>query len=71
MLGMSLEVPMKTRVLPDECIACGLCVDLVPAVFREEDDTVVATGEAVAPDDEDGVREASDSCPVEAIVIDE
>jgi ferredoxin len=69
MSGVTLEVPMKARIIPEECIACGLCTDVCPSVFRLVDMEVVARDEVVAADDEEAVREAASGCPVEAIVI--
>ncbi len=62
---------MKARIIPEECIACGLCTDVCPAVFRLEGMVVVASDEPVPEPEHDAVREAADGCPAEAIVIDE
>jgi ferredoxin len=58
--------------ITDECIACGLCVDIAPQLFEMND----LLGRAVskrAPEvgEEDKAREAADSCPVEAIKLEE
>ncbi len=61
---------MKARIIPEECIACGLCTDVCPSVFRLVDlETVEAVGE-VPEGDEDAARESAEGCPVEAIVLD-
>lgn len=57
---------MKVTV-EDSCIACGACESICDAVFSIEDKAVVAESEVAA--NEDAVREAADSCPVSAIVI--
>ena len=51
----------------DECIACGLCVELCPAVFGEgEDKPFIIKPEVQAPEEECAQR-AIDSCPVSCI----
>lgn len=62
---------MKARIVPEACIACGLCTDVCPAVFALRELEVVVIDEQVGPDEEEAVREAASGCPVEAIVIDE
>ncbi|NTW28845.1 MAG: ferredoxin [Coriobacteriia bacterium] len=63
---------MKPVVDEDLCIGCAACEDLCPDVFRIEDD-----GLAHVIKDDPGpelyacVREASDACPVSAILIEE
>ena len=50
----------------DECISCGLCVEVCPEVFRLSDkdlsEVFNPTGAA-----EEKVQEAIDSCPVQCI----
>ena len=58
--------------ITDECIACGLCVDIAPQLFEMND----LLGRAVPKRDpevgeEDKAREAANSCPVEAIKLEE
>lgn len=57
---------MKVRI-EDSCIACGACESICDAVFSIEDVAVV--NEANVAANEDGVKEAAESCPVGAIVI--
>lgn len=57
---------MKVRV-EDSCIACGACESICDAVFSIEDRAVV--NESAVADNEDCVKEAADSCPVQAIVV--
>ncbi len=57
---------MKVTVT-DDCISCGACESICDAVFSIEDKAVVNEAEVEA--NEDGVKEAADSCPVSAIVI--
>ncbi len=50
----------------DVCISCNLCVDLVPEVFKNNDDGLAEVYEpAGAP--EEKIQEAIDSCPVSCI----
>ncbi len=53
----------------DLCIGCELCVSICPEVFEMSGDTAVPRVEEVPPALEDEVREASESCPVEAIPL--
>ena len=63
---------MKPVVDRSLCIGCGLCEDLCPEVFEVRDD-----GYAYVLVDDPGpalygcVRDAGESCPVEAISIEE
>ena len=56
---------MKVTV-EDGCIACGACESICDAVFSISDKAVV--NEAAVADNEAGVKEAADACPVSAIV---
>ncbi len=63
---------MLARVDKDTCIGCGLCPDLCPEVFELEDDGLaVAYRNPVPSDIEESAKEAAESCPTEAIHIDE
>ncbi|MEE3349784.1 MAG: ferredoxin [Candidatus Gastranaerophilaceae bacterium] len=53
--------------ISDDCIACGACESICDAVFSIEDKAVVDASAVAA--NEDGVKEAAESCPVSAIVI--
>ena len=53
--------------IEDSCIACGACESICDAVFSVEDKAVV--NQAAVADNIDAVKEAADSCPVGAIVI--
>ena len=52
------------------CIGCGLCPSICPAVFTMTDEGVAAARDEIAPDQEGMVREAADGCPVNAIEVD-
>ena len=64
---------MMAYVDPDLCTACGACVDICHEVFDQPDDSDVAVVlvDEVPPDQEARCREAAESCPVEAIIIEE
>ncbi len=63
---------MKATV-NDECIACGLCVDVCPAVFKmsESGDKADVIVDEVPEADQDSCREAADGCPVDSIELTE
>lgn len=54
----------------DGCISCGLCEEKAPKVFEVDDVSTVIEG-ADFLENEDGIREAADECPVEVIVFEE
>lgn len=63
---------MKAQVNDEACIGCGLCVETCPAVYEmNDDDIAVVKGNSVPGDAEDDCREAAESCPVDAITIQE
>ena len=51
----------------DSCIACGACESICDKVFTVEDMAKVNGAEVAA--NEDSVKEAAESCPVGAIVV--
>jgi len=59
---------MKVRI-EDSCTACGLCVDTCPEVFQMGDEIAEVIIDNVPPELEDTAQQATDECPVEAIVI--
>lgn len=62
---------MKVKVNESLCTGCGLCVDICPEVFEMGEDVSVVKEENVPADLEEKVKEAAESCPVEAIEIQE
>ena len=63
---------MKAKVDPEVCVATGSCVDLCPEVFELGDEGVAVAKVAEVPAEaEDSCREAAESCPVDAISIEE
>ncbi len=62
---------MKAIVDQEICTGCGLCPDTCPEVFEMEGDVARAKVDVVPPEAEDACREAAESCPVEAISLEE
>ncbi len=62
---------MKAKVDPDLCTGCELCVDTAPDVFEMKDDVATAKVEVVPTVAEEAAKEAAESCPAEAISIEE
>ncbi len=62
---------MKAVVDQEICTGCGLCPDTCPEVFEMEGDVARAKVDVVPAEVEDTCREAAESCPVEAISIEE
>lgn len=58
---------MQVRVDQNKCIGCGLCVSLCPKVFKLGNDgkSHVISKKVVDCD----IKEAIESCPVEAISL--
>jgi len=62
---------MKASVDEDLCTGCGLCEDTCPEVFEMDDDVAKVIVDEVPAEAEDTCQEAAESCPVEAISIEE
>lgn len=58
---------MVTKVDPDLCTGCELCTTIAPDVFGMDGDVAKAIAPDVPAGQEDAVKEAAESCPVEAI----
>ena len=62
---------MKATV-DDSCISCGLRAEVCPEVFEVPDgDIAKVKVDTIPADSEDSAREAAQSCPVDAISIEE
>jgi len=61
------------RAVVDEktCVGCGLCADTCASVFEMADGVAKVIVDEVPIGDADACREAAESCPVEAITIEE
>ena len=53
------------------CIGCGLCPNLCPAVFTMLDEGEAGARDEITPEYYDQVRQAAESCPVNAIEVTE
>ena len=62
---------MKARVDESACTGCGPCEDICPEVFRIEDNVSKVIADTVPADAQDSCREAMESCPTDAISIEE
>lgn len=63
---------MKARVDKDTCIGCGLCPSICPEVFELTDDGYADAIKSDVPEECEGeAREACESCPVDAIEVEE
>ncbi len=66
---------MKVKVDEELCIGDGSCEDICPEIFEMNDadvaETKIGENEPVPRDLEAPCREAAESCPVDAIIIEE
>ncbi len=63
---------MRVFVDKELCIGCEACVDICPEVFEMQDDLAVVKIEDDVPDDlEAAVEESAETCPVEAITVED
>lgn len=62
---------MKVRVDENLCTGCGLCVDICPEIFEMPEAVSIVKTQNISGDLVEKVKEAAESCPVEAIIIEE
>lgn len=63
---------MKVKVNQDACIGCGACAAICSDVFELNDEGLSeAKTEDVKEENKDEVRDAADSCPTGAILVEE
>ena len=62
------NIPGKYYI-DSECINCGLCVEIAPKHFKQDDDRNIqyVISQPSLPSEEFRMKEAIDSCPTEAI----
>lgn len=53
----------------ENCIGCGLCVNMRGSVFLMTEEGVAAARDEIFPEQEGQVQEAAESCPVNAIEV--
>ncbi len=63
---------MKVKVNKDACIGCGACAAICDKVFEINDEGLsVVKNEDVKKEDEQATKDAIESCPTGAIVVEE
>ena len=58
---------MKTKIDPDLCTSCGLCVDSCPELYDLGDEAAIVIVDTVPDELGDCALEAEENCPSEAI----
>ena len=53
----------------ENCIGCGLCAGICGTVFIMTEEGVAAARDEIFPEQEGQIREAEESCPVNAIEV--
>lgn len=61
---------MKVKIDKEKCTGCGICVDTCPDVFYIGGDELAEVKNPL-PQNKDCIKEAADSCPNEAIIIED
>ena len=63
---------MKIKVDPEVCVGTGSCITISPELFELNDEGVAMVKAAEVPSElASACREAAESCPVDAISIEE
>ncbi len=62
---------MKATVDKELCTGCGVCADTCPEVFVLDDDIARVIVNEVPEGAKESCKEAAESCPVDAITIEE
>ncbi len=53
--------------IEEGCTLCGMCEEICPDVFEMGDEEAIVKEDAEFNDNEDEIKEAAESCPVEVI----
>ena len=61
---------MRVRVDRDLCIGVGNCVAIAPTAFKLDEENKAIVLEPASVDD-DALLEAAESCPVQAIILED
>ncbi len=61
---------MRVRVDRDLCIGVGNCVVIAPTAFKLDEENKAIVLEPASVDD-DALLEAAESCPVQAIILED
>lgn len=62
----------KITINKDACIGCGMCVHLLPEyLVFDEMGHAEPVGKELDPNDKSTALEAVDSCPVQAVLVEE
>jgi len=59
---------MAIKVDQETCIGCGACVSLCPNTFQMSEE---GKSEVISEEDVDCAKNAAQSCPVQAITVEE
>jgi ferredoxin len=62
---------MKVRVDEEVCVGDETCVEVCPEIFEMQGDVAITKMEEVPEELEGACKEAAESCPVNAILIEE
>jgi len=71
-LVISYKKNMKVKIDKDKCLGCGTCVAIAPEVFEIDESGKSKVKEGVDLEkNKDLIIQAKDSCPTQAIEIEE
>lgn len=63
---------MKAIVDEDLCIGCGLCAEICPEVFEMSDDMIAKViVDIISEELQESAKDATESCPVDAIRLED
>jgi ferredoxin len=71
-ISVGRNIYMKATVDQDLCLGCGVCAVACPEVFEMDNNDKAQVKVCPIPSEaEAGCRDASDQCPVSAIIIED